>query len=168
MEEVWEVTSYVSLAWLTIITVLVQLAMVSDHIISIKFTTKQYAGFPLHKIFSWLQAMFLNNYIIKISEDKPYLPTGKIFLQKLTPSNTRQIKSVNFKKRLAQFRRKIYKNQCFSGYGDTLMRYINFPVHSHIQEFIKETVFCNYYQFCTDAVMVSKKLEEEVKTNNFQ
>ena len=48
------------------------------------------------------------------------------------------------------------------------MMYINFPVHVHIREFIKETVFCNYYQFYTDATMVSKKFKEEVKTNNFQ
>ena len=38
MEEVWEVPSLLSLAWLIILTMLVQLAMVSDHIISIKFT----------------------------------------------------------------------------------------------------------------------------------
>ena len=32
--------------------------------------SKQYSGFPLQIIFWWLQAMLLNNYIIKISEDK--------------------------------------------------------------------------------------------------
>ena len=92
----------------------------------------------------------------------------KHFLQKFTPSNTRQIKFVNFQKRLTQFCRKICKNQCFSGCDDTLMTYINFSVHGHIREFIKETVSCNYYQFCTDATMVSGKFKEEVKTNNFQ
>ena len=60
------------------------------------------------------------------------------------------------------------KNQCFSGYDDTLMTYINFPVHGHIREFIEETVFCNYYQFYIDAIMVSKKFKEEVIKNNFQ
>ena len=38
MEEVWEVPSVLSLEWLTMLTMLVWLAMVSDHIISIKFT----------------------------------------------------------------------------------------------------------------------------------
>ena len=38
MEEAWEVPSLLSLAWLTILTMLVKLAMVSDHIISIEFT----------------------------------------------------------------------------------------------------------------------------------
>ena len=41
MEEVWEVPSLLSLAWLTILIMLVWLAIVSDHIISIKFTEAQ-------------------------------------------------------------------------------------------------------------------------------
>ena len=48
-----------------------------------------------------------------------------------------------------------------------LMTYINFPVHGHIREFIKDTVFCNY-QFYIDATMVSRKFKEDIKTNNFQ
>ena len=32
--------------------------------------SKQFAGFPLQIIFWWLQAIFLNNYIIKIRKDK--------------------------------------------------------------------------------------------------
>ena len=46
---------------------------------------------------------------------------------------------------------------CFSGYADMLMTYINLPVHVQIQEFIKETGFCNFYQFCPDATMVGEK-----------
>ena len=69
-----------------------------------------------------------------------YLPTKKRFLQKLTLSNTRQIKFGNFKKRFAQVRRKI------NGYADMLMIYINLPVHGHVKEmFSKETDFCNCY-----------------------
>ena len=44
-----------------------------------------------------------------------YLPTKKHFLEKLSLSNTTRIKFVNFKKHLAQFHRKFFKNQCFSG-----------------------------------------------------
>ena len=73
---------------------------------------------------------------------------------------------------LHNFAEKYTKISVFSDYADTLMTYINFPVHDHIRlyhiQFIKETVFCNSYQFCTDATMVSKKFKEEVKTNNFQ
>ena len=43
------------------------------------------------------------------------------------------------------------------------MTYFNLPVHGHIRELIKETDFCNCYQFCADATMVSKKFKEEVK-----
>ena len=50
-----------------------------------------------------------------------YLPTKKHFLQKLTPSNKRQIKLVNFEKRFAQFYKKIFKSQCFSCYVDMIM-----------------------------------------------
>ena len=52
--------------------------MVSDHIISIKFTEveveakffKIVCRFLLQIIFWWLQAMFFSNYIIKTSKDK--------------------------------------------------------------------------------------------------
>ena len=40
--------------------------------------------------------------------------------------NTRQIKFVNFKKRFAQYRRKI------TSYADMLMMCINLPVHGHM------------------------------------
>ena len=35
---------------------------------------------------------------------------------------------------------KAFKNQCFSGCTDTFMAYTSFPVHGHIQEFIKEFI----------------------------
>ena len=69
----------------------------------------------------------------------------KHFYRNLTPSNTGQIKLVNFEKRLAKIRRKIVKTRCISVYADVLMMYINLPVHGHIQEFTKETAFCNCY-----------------------
>ena len=64
-----------------------------------------------------------------------HLPTKQCFLEKLIRSNTIQIKFVNFKKRFAQFRRKI------TGYADMLMMYINYPLHGHIPKFTNETVF---------------------------
>ena len=66
-----------------------------------------------------------------------HLPTKKRFLWKVTLSNTRQIKFVNFKKRFSQFSRKI------TAYADMLIMYINLPLHGNIQEFTDETVFCN-------------------------
>ena len=48
----------------------------------------------------------------------------KHFYRNLTPSNTGQIKLVNFEKRLAKNRRKILKTQCISVYADVLMMYI--------------------------------------------
>ena len=59
----------------------------------------------------------------------------------------------NFKKGL----KKIFQNQCFSGYTDVVMMYINLTVDRHTQGFTKETGFCNCYWFCTDATMVGKK-----------
>ena len=87
----------------------------------------------------------------------------KHFYRNLTPSNTGQIKLVNFEKRLAKIRKKILKTQCISVYADVLMMYINLPVHDHIQEFTKETGFCNCYWFCSDTTMVSKKIKEKTK-----
>ena len=43
------------------------------------------------------------------------------------------------------------------------MTYFNLPVHGHILELVKETDFCNCYQFCADATVVSKKFKEEIK-----
>ena len=60
---------------------------------------------------------------------------------------------VNFKKRFAEFCRKT------TGYADMLMMNFNLPVHGHIHEFTKETLFCNCYWFCTDSTMVAKKLQ---------
>ena len=62
-----------------------------------------------------------------------------VFVKKLTLSNTRKIRFVNFKTRFAQSRRKI------TGYAEMLMMCINLPVHSHIQKSTKDTVFCDYY-----------------------
>ena len=39
----------------------------------------------------------------------------------------------------------MFKNQGFSGYADMFMTYFNFPVQGHMQEFFKETSFCNCY-----------------------
>ena len=93
--------------------------------------------------------LFLFFFFIWQKPDMPnvnfYLLTKKYFLCKLILPNTRQIKFVDLKNRSVQFRRKIFKIQGFSGYLDMLMMYINLPVHGHIQEFTKETVFCNYY-----------------------
>ena len=58
---------------------------------------------------------------------------------KLTLSNTRNIKFVNFKMCFAQFCRKV------TGYTDMLMMCINLHVLGHIQKFTKEIVFCNCY-----------------------
>ena len=69
-----------------------------------------------------------------------YLPTKKHFLQKLTLSNTRQTKFVNFKSVLHNFAEKLLDTLIF-----LFMMCIIFLVHGHIQEFTKETVFCNYY-----------------------
>ena len=43
------------------------------------------------------------------------------------------------------------------------MMYIKLPVHGHIQEFAKETVFCNCYWFYTDVTMVGKKNQRTTK-----
>ena len=83
-----------------------------------------------------------------------YLPTKKRFIQIFTLSNTRQIRFVDFKKCFTQFCRNI------SGYTDMLMMYIILLVHRHVQEFTKETVFCNCYWFYTDATMVGKKIKQ--------
>ena len=80
-----------------------------------------------------------------------YLPTKKRFIQIFTLSSTRQIRFVDFKKRFTQFCRNI------SCYADMLMMYINLLVHGHVQEFTKETVFCNCCWFCTDATRVGKR-----------
>ena len=45
------------------------------------------------------------------------------------------------------------------------MTYINFVVHDHIQEFIKENGFRNCYQFWTDPTMVFMRMRK-LLTNN--
>ena len=110
-----------------------------------------------------LSFSFLFFHLVKILYAKcKFLPSKrkKHFLWKLKPFNTRKIKIVNFKRRLWQFRRKIFKNQCFSGYIDMLMAYIDFPVHVHTHEFLKGTGFCNCYQFWIDAIMVGSRMRK--------
>lgn len=58
-----------------------------------------------------------------------------------------EMKFVNFKKLLVQFHMKILKNWCFCSYDNILMAYINFFVHGHMQEFIREIGSCNCFQF---------------------
>ena len=70
---------------------------------------------------------------------KFYIAIENQFLQKLIPCSTRQIGFVSFEKRPTIYRGKIFKNQCFYGYADMSMMYINFPMYCHFQEFIKET-----------------------------
>ena len=92
----------------------------------------------------WLQENLLNNHIIKISKGK-YRYFKYDFNEKNNyahnfdekhillwcdekevsdeSSNTKQIKFINFKKRFAQFGRKI------TAYSDMLMMHINLPAH---------------------------------------
>ena len=92
----------------------------------------------------WLQKNLLNNHIIKISKGK-YRYFKYDFNEKNNyahnfdekhillwcdekevsdeSSNTRQIKFINFKKRFAQFGRKI------TAYSDMLLMHINLPAH---------------------------------------
>ena len=92
----------------------------------------------------WLQENLLNNHIIKISKGK-YRYFKYDFNEKNNyahnfdekhillwcdekevsdeSSNTRQIKFINFKKRFAQFGRKI------TAYSDMLLMHINLPAH---------------------------------------
>ena len=104
-----------------------------------------------------LSFSFLFFHLVKILYAKcKFLPSKrkKHFLWKLKPFNTRKIKIVNFKEKISQ------KNQCFSGYIDMLVAYIDFPVHGHTHEFLKDTGFCNCYQFWIDAIMVGRRMRK--------
>ena len=73
----------------------------------------------------------------------------------------RKLKYVNFEKILA-FSIEAFKNQSFSRCTETLMLYITFLVHGHVQELIRE-VLVVVFNSTPMPPCLAKKVKEQIK-----